>query len=152
MLRNLSATSTTSIMEDLNSMWRNGRISDTLKTIKVVAIPKPGRDQSTATGSNGLPQGDVLSPTLFNLYTVGLHTSNTGKYVVLVQYANDCGIIVKAQNIDALTRNVQNAVDKFTLETQNLNFTINPEKTKIILFRLIRLPTIHSIWRTMFLF
>lgn len=256
MLRNLSDTATRNIIEDLNRMWRNGRLSDPLKTIKVVAIPKPGRDQSTASGkrpislvptptkivnsavleklqdfiesrnilphtsfgfrknmstntclsyvintikqnkregfisamvcvdlsnafnavqvdkleeilcsfavpneltvwitsflynrqitmklrngsasriiSNGLPQGDVLSPTLFNLYTVGLHSGEED--VILVQYADDFGIIVRAKSTETLNTKVQNAVNNFVTKAEQLNFKMNPEKTKIVLF------------------
>lgn len=257
MLRSLSTLATKNIIDDLNRMWRNGRLSETLKTIRVVAIPKPGRDQSTASGkrpislvstptkivnsavleklqdflesrnilastsfgfrknmstntclsfvinsikrnkrdgfvsamvcidlsnafnavqtdkleeilcsfsvpneivvwinsflcnrrvvmklrngtasrliTNGLPQGDVLSPTLFNLYTAGLHEIASVD-VVLVQYADDFGIIVKARNVDLLEVAVQKAVDAFSRRAEQLNFKVNPEKTKTILF------------------
>ncbi|XP_055585452.1 uncharacterized protein LOC129738294 [Uranotaenia lowii] len=34
----------------INDMWRKGALEETLKVIKVIAIPKPGRDQSTVAG------------------------------------------------------------------------------------------------------
>lgn len=64
---------------------------------------------------------------------MGLHAiANTD--VVLVQYADDFGIIVKARNIELLEETVQKAVDEFSTRAEQLNFTINPEKTKTILF------------------
>lgn len=83
--------------------------------------------------SDGLPQGDVLSPTLFNLYTVGLHTI-TEDGVELVQFADDFGIIVRAKNTSLLNEKVQEAVNLFSEKAEELNFKINTEKTKIILF------------------
>lgn len=50
MLRQLSPEVKQNLIVDLNRMWRNGCPDDSLKLIKVVAIPKPGRDQNTAAG------------------------------------------------------------------------------------------------------
>ena len=41
--------------------------------------------------SDGLPQGDVLSPTLFNIYNEQFHKKN-GKPTI-IQYADDFAII-----------------------------------------------------------
>lgn len=49
-LRSLKPEVVNNILKDINSMWVSGCIKDELKTIKVVAIPKPGRDQSTPDG------------------------------------------------------------------------------------------------------
>lgn len=257
MLRNLSAEATGNIIYDLNKMWMSSSLSEEMKTIKIVAIPKPGRDQNTAAGkrpislvptitkvantavleklqvfiennnvlprtsfgfrqgmstttclsyvlnsikqnkrdgyvttlicidlsnafnavsidkmeellfsmdvpieiicwilsflrnrritmrlktgsvsrtvSNGLPQGDVLSPTLFNLYTVELHNISN-KDVIVAQYADDFGLIVRAPSLQMLNAKVQTCLDKFSEIAETLNFQINAEKTKAILF------------------
>lgn len=237
MLRCLQPEATTSIIRDINDMWQRGCLSDNLKNIKVVAIPKPGRDQNSPNGrrpislvptltkiantavldrlkeilerdkvlpknsfgfrkglstntcvsfvtnwikeskrsnlvtalicidlsnafnavrterleeilssvgvpqdilmwissflknrsvslqtrdkkisrtiSNGLPQGDVLSPTLFNVYTLKLHQIEKDG-VVLVQYADDFGILVKARSLDQLNKTAQEYLQEFT--------------------------------------
>lgn len=257
MLRSLSIEATANIVDEINKMWRNGCVSDALKTIKVIAIPKPGRNQNEAAGkrpislvstpakivntavleqlqtfleenhvipptsfgfrqnmsintclqyvinsiktnkrekyvcamicvdlsnafnavkvaqleamltdmqvqreivawivsfltnrrilfttnqgilqrtvSDGLPQGDVLSPTLFNVYTVGLHGIANGD-TVLVQYADDFGIIVRAKNLEDLEEKAQSSLDDFVTRAEQLGFQINPEKTKSLLF------------------
>lgn len=256
-LRQLSPAATSNIIADLNNMWKSGYVLEPLKRIKVVPIPKPGKDQNSVAGkrpislvptltkvantavlgrlqdfieersllpktsfgfrkgmstntclsfvvncikknkregfitalvcidlsnafnaiktdkleeilssylipneiniwitaflrnrkvtmqlrtgsvsrtiSDGLPQGDVLSPTLFNLYTVGLH-SISGDGVILVQFADDFGIIVKAKSTGQLNEKVQTTVDQFNEKAEELNFKVNSEKTKIILF------------------
>ena len=44
MLRDLKGDIADNIRRDLNKMWRNGRIDNELKKIKVIAVPKPGKD------------------------------------------------------------------------------------------------------------
>lgn len=258
-LRSLRTEVVENILKDINKMWFAGCIEDELKTIKVVAIPKPGRDQSAADGkrpislvptitkiantavlellqehldinkilpdvsfgfrsglstttclsyvvnevkrnkrekklsalicidlsnafnavkieklnetlckiavpdevqswiqsfltnrkiqfqmrneiisrtvSNGLPQGDVLSPTLFNIYTLPLHTIKV-EGVVLVQYADDFGILVSAKSIDEINTKGQCFLNDFERIAGDLNFDINPVKTKAVLFQM----------------
>lgn len=83
--------------------------------------------------SNGLPQGDVMSPTLFNVYTSELHDLTNGE-VTLVQFADDFSIIVTGKSVEEVRNKTQEALDMFLEQTQRLNFEINPIKTKIVLF------------------
>lgn len=258
-LRSLRPNVVKNILAEINNMWYSGCISDELKIIKIVAIPKPGRDQSTPEGkrpislvptitkivntavldllqehldrnetlpdisfgfrrglststcvsyvvnevkrnkrdkklsalicidlsnafnavqteklnetlaqiatpheiqswidsfltnrqikfhmrneiisrtvSNGLPQGDVLSPTLFNVYTLPLHDIKV-EGVVLVQYADDFGILVAGKNIEEINTKGQQFLNEFEKTAAVLNFKINPAKTKAVLFQM----------------
>lgn len=50
MLKRLRPSVTKNVIRDLNNMWMRGTLDDELKVIRVVAIPKPGRDQSSIRG------------------------------------------------------------------------------------------------------
>lgn len=45
MLKNMHPKTAYKIIEEINYMWRRGKIKKNLKRIKIVAIPKPGKDQ-----------------------------------------------------------------------------------------------------------
>lgn len=84
--------------------------------------------------SNGLPQGDVLSPPCYNVYTANLHKIADDN-VSLVQYADDFCLIVSDKTLESLNHRTQIALNKLTEKLQELNFSINPDKTKAILFQ-----------------
>lgn len=63
MLKRLNPQVTKNIIGELNAMWMRGCIEDHLKTIKIVAIPKPGKDQTTPEGKRPIS----LVPTLTKL-------------------------------------------------------------------------------------
>lgn len=81
----------------------------------------------------GLPQGDVLSPTLFNVYTAKLHEIQV-EGVILVQYADDFSIIVMGRSIEELNERGNAYMERFAQLAESLNFTINAQKTKAVLF------------------
>ncbi|XP_062538538.1 uncharacterized protein LOC134206823 [Armigeres subalbatus] len=148
MLKQLQPGVVQQLLKDFNGQWRRSFPGDSLKTIKVVAIPKAGKDQSKLEENNfhtnkeklvrvvseGLPQGDVLSPTLFNVYTAPLHEIQIDD-VELVQYADDFGIIVTAKTVERLRIIGQDYLDHFVESAAKLNLSINPAKTKSILFQ-----------------
>lgn len=83
---------------------------------------------------DGLPQGDVLSPMLFNIYTAQLHEAAT-EGVILVQFADDFMAIVAGETREQLQCRAQRFLDTFKTSSEQLNLKINENKTKVILFQ-----------------
>lgn len=81
--------------------------------------------------SEGLPQGDILSPILFNLYTVDLHKLQNSSTEVL-QYADDFTFIISDINESALNAKASQTMRQIKLMLDELNFEINPDKCKYI--------------------
>lgn len=83
---------------------------------------------------DGLPQGDVLSPLLFNIYTAQLH-SIVIDGVVLIQYADDFMAIVAGKNREEVQCRAQMFLDTFKAKSEQLQLKINESKTKVMLFQ-----------------
>lgn len=93
--------------------------------------------------STGLPQGSVLSPLLFNIYTAELHKAHN-ENIQISQYADNFSLLIYAKQLRSLKKWIRIAVEKFTKTATKLELPINTEKSKFIeLFK--RNKKIHSI-------
>ena len=79
----------------------------------------------------GLPQGSVLSPILFNLYTADIHTLTSFK---IVQYADDFCIYTQNKNYDRGITDIATAFQKTSDWSRNNGFEISPEKSSLVVF------------------
>ncbi|XP_058987522.1 RNA-directed DNA polymerase from mobile element jockey isoform X1 [Musca domestica] len=80
---------------------------------------------------NGIPQGSCLSPTLFNLYTLGLHGISDGN-TNLFQYADDFILLVHDFDFDLANRILQKKASNFVNLLMKLNLSVNIEKTAVM--------------------
>lgn len=85
--------------------------------------------------NDGVPQGDVLSPLLFNLYTSKIHTFQR-EDIRILQYADDITIIIKDKNITELNTKANQVICSIKLYLATLNFNINFSKTKFMCLNL----------------
>ena len=83
--------------------------------------------------STGLPQGDVLSPLLFNIHTSDCHSLNQNK-TKLIQYADDFAIIESGITAPATITKLQRTLNILHETLNSLNLKINISKTKIMQF------------------
>jgi len=101
---------------------------------RIQQIAYAGLVSATHTVFFGVPQGSVLGPLLFNLYTADIHLLVAAHGHVLHQYADDCQVYIAtpanktSSAVDRLTRCL-NDVNAW-LSTSRLR--LNPAKTQIL--------------------
>lgn len=111
---------------------------------KVFVRDHQGQLHGPRLANEGLPQGSVLSPILFNIYTEELHRLMDDS-INVVQYADDI-CIYSVQNT------YEKAIEVLELIMHNLkhwcsesNMTISPEKSAVVIFTRHRTPAITHI-------
>ena len=82
---------------------------------------------------NGLPQGSVLAPTLFNLYTNDLPETISRKFI----YADDMCCATQARNFDKLEETLNTDVAEIVDYCRKWRLIPNPKKTVTSVFHLL---------------
>lgn len=88
-------------------------------------------DDSEIVTSEGLPQGSILSPILFNVYTKNLHKLNT-EFIKIFQYADDFTILIQAKTQADLKTEIEKFLVLLNEELRKINLKINFEKCYIL--------------------
>ena len=91
---------------------------------------------------NGVPQGAVISPILFNVLINGISkTEKKFKNVELGQFADDSGLWTKSNKFQHKTKNhkkkienIENAANLVIKKLKELGFKVNVNKTQVIFF------------------
>lgn len=81
----------------------------------------------------GTPQGSVLSPLLFILYTNDFPTPNSNS-ITFSQYADDIAIWLSGKNIPHMQKKLQNYLDEIEKWCKKWLVKINPDKTQVNCF------------------
>jgi len=81
----------------------------------------------------GCPQGSVLGPVLFNLYT-GLIRDKIPKDVMLTSYADDSYVVISDSNHDNLIRRAETCISTHIASLEEIGMKVNEAKTEIIIF------------------
>lgn len=90
----------------------------------------------------GVPQGSILGPLLYILYTNDLPLIVDN----VVQYADDTTLIISEENEGDLDNKIFNAIGKLEQYFTPLNLKLNPEKTQVIKFsnRILNNPAVFT--------
>lgn len=94
---------------------------------------KSSNENYSINTSDGLPQGSVLSPILFNCYTTEIHRLASDK-VKILQYADDITIIISNKDFYSLQNLANTTIMKFVDILQHLKLSVNPAKCKVLDF------------------
>jgi len=81
--------------------------------------------------NTGVPQGSILSPTLFSIY---VHDLNQKINSYTVQYADDTTLLIPYVTTEQLQDKLANSYNELNIYLSDHNLTLNVMKTEIILF------------------
>ena len=82
----------------------------------------------------GVPQGSVLGPKLFSLYTRGLSTLINGEMSRIVIYADDSYVICEANTREDLKAKMEGVMMDHMSWLRDLGMVVNASKTELIYF------------------
>jgi retron-type reverse transcriptase len=92
-----------------------------------------GESSTTRQIEAGVPQGSVLSPILFSVFSADM-PCDFGRNVMAALYADDTALIARSANGNQAARYLQRAVDALTAWYSTWRITINASKTQTIVF------------------
>lgn len=85
------------------------QIIESLMSNRRFFVTLAGKNSRWKNSKNGLPQGSVLAPTLFNIYTNDQYVSNDEKIKHFI-YVNDAAIAVQDNNFETIEDNLTYAL------------------------------------------
>ena len=94
--------------------------------------------------TNGVPQGSLLGPVLFNIYVYDMSTKTDA---ACHQYADDTSLYrhSKPKDLDICSTTLNNDVNEIQGWTKDTNLIFNPNKTKSMLFTTQQMARRHQL-------
>jgi len=101
------------------------------------------KKSSTLIVTNGVPQGSILGPVLFNIYVHDMAAKTNAK---CVQYADDTSIYrhTRPTEIEHCAREVNTDINVIEEWSQDSNLIFNAKKTKLMLFATSQMARRHN--------
>lgn len=124
------------IIKTLHSWGVNGHILAFIKNFlknRHFKVRTNNIQSETKFSENGIPQGSVLSTTLF-LISINDVAKQVKNPVKISMFADDIMIYVKGKNLKTMEKLIQNTIDKITSWSHLAGFKFSSEKTKSIIF------------------
>ena len=91
-----------------------------------------GHNSTVRSANIGVPQGSVLGPKLFSIYTMGLPEHIENNRTNIVVYADDSYVICEGTDEQDLKNQVANTIDKHTAWLCNMGMIVNASKTDLM--------------------
>ena len=108
------------------------RLIDNILSNRKFRVSLSGKESHYKLLQNGLPQGSVLSPLLFNAYIADITETSSRKFM----YADDVALVAQARSFVELERTLNEDLEKMQKYFQKWHLTLNPSKSVTRTFHL----------------
>jgi hypothetical protein len=112
------------------------KILNSFLTRRQFSVKYHGTKSSIRFTRAGVPQGSVLAPILYNLYTrdIPIPTNTSARSCIVAQYADDTAILARSIQHNQATKLVQLAANEISKWCDKWRIKINTEKSAAIIF------------------
>ena len=117
-------------------MLKSRRLIEALQSIlsnRRFFVEMNGRKSRWRIQRNGLPQGSVLAPLLFNMYTNDMPDIPDIRRFI---YADDLCLATQSHSFEEIEERLSNALQSFTTYYEKFSLNANPSKTQVCAFHL----------------
>ena len=109
-----------------------------ISLIRTSTVGIPPHSSPSSPLTCGVPQGSVLGPVLFNLYTTPLSLLISDSYICHLLYADDTQFFISfvPKNLSSAINNLQSTITIISSWMSSNYLTLNPCKTEFLLIGL----------------
>jgi hypothetical protein len=114
---------------------------DSMLSSRYIRVLLRGEKSNSKVLNNGLPQGSVLAPLLFNLYVHDIPKTES----LMFQYADDIALLSGSGDLDANARTLERDLNLLSRYFKSWRLKPNPTKTEVSTFHLSNKLAKHRI-------
>lgn len=120
-------------LKEIGLPWQTCRFIYSSIACKNIHFKVNGTTISPRTQTLGLPQGIILSPINFAIYTRNLYSVITKGYII-IEFADDIVISCRSADIEYILVSLQTCLNNLSTYLSERGLDICPEKTQLVFF------------------
>ena len=110
------------------------RLTDSFLRDRTFAVSLNGETSSSRFMDNGVPQGSVLSPLLFNIYINSMPRFEHHERALTALFADDAAFAIRGHTPDICIRYMQPMLDRLAVWCEESGLRVNAAKTQVVWF------------------